>query len=80
MPGRIVPGRVYMVTRRCTQRQLLLPLDRETTNAFIYCLALAAERTEMRVLALMAHSNDLAKTSARGPRCLATDTQIVRGR
>jgi len=57
MPRRIVPGRVYMVTRRCTQRQFLLRPDRETTNAFIYCLALAAQRTEMRVLAFLAHSN-----------------------
>ena len=57
MPRRIVPGQVYMVTRRCTQRQFLLRPDRETTNAFIYCLALAAQRTEMRVLAFLAHSN-----------------------
>jgi REP element-mobilizing transposase RayT len=57
MPRRIVPGAVYMVTRRCTQRQFLLRPDRETTNAFIYCLALAAQRTQMRVLAFLAHSN-----------------------
>jgi len=57
MPRQIVPGRVYMVTRRCTQRQFLLRPDRETTNAFIYCLGLAAQRTEMRVLAFLAHSN-----------------------
>ena len=57
VPRRIVPGRVYMVTRRCTQRQFLLRPDRETTNAFIYCLALAAQRTEMDVLAFLAHSN-----------------------
>jgi putative transposase len=57
MPRRIVPGRVYMVTRRCTQRQFLLRPDRETTNAFIYCLALAAQRTELRVIAFLAHSN-----------------------
>ena len=57
MPRRIIPGGVYMVTRRCTQRQFLLRPDRETTNAFIYCLTLAAQRTEMRVLAFLAHSN-----------------------
>jgi len=57
MPRRIVPRRVYMVTRRCTQRQFLLRPDRETTNAFIYCLALAAGRTDMRFLAFLAHSN-----------------------
>jgi REP element-mobilizing transposase RayT len=46
-----------MVTRRCTQRQFLLRPDSETNNAFIYCLALAANRTGVRVLAFLAHSN-----------------------
>jgi putative transposase len=57
VPRRIVPGRVYMVTRRCTQRQFLLRPDPETNNAFIYCLALAANRAQVRVLAFLAHSN-----------------------
>ena len=57
LPRRIVPGRVYMVTRRCTQRQFLLRPDPETTNAFLYCLALAAERARMQVVAFLAHSN-----------------------
>jgi REP element-mobilizing transposase RayT len=46
-----------MVTRRCTQRQFLLRPDPETTNAFVYCLALAANRAQMRVVAFLAHSN-----------------------
>jgi hypothetical protein len=46
-----------MVTRRCTQRQLLLRPDLETTNAFIYCLALAAKGANMGVVAFLAHSN-----------------------
>ena len=46
-----------MVTRRCTQRQFLLRPDAETTNAFLYCLALAANRTRMQVVAFLAHSN-----------------------
>jgi putative transposase len=57
MPRQIVAGRVYMVTRRCTQRQFLLRPDHETNNAFIYCLAFAANRTQMDVLAFLAHSN-----------------------
>ena len=57
LPRRIVAGGVYLVTRRCTQRQFLLRPDRETTNAFIYCLAFAAQRTQMQVLAFLAHSN-----------------------
>jgi hypothetical protein len=46
-----------MVTRRCTQRQFLLRPDAETTNAFVYCLALAAKRAHMQVVAFLAHSN-----------------------
>jgi putative transposase len=57
LPRRIVPGRVYMVTRRCTQRQFLLRPDSETTNAFVYCLGLAARRTEMRVIGFIAQAN-----------------------
>lgn len=81
MPRQIVPGRVYMVTRRCTQRQFLLRPDRETTNAFIYCLALAAQRTEMRVLAFLAHSNHhhtvVVDTHGRMPEFLALFHKLV---
>ncbi len=57
MPRQIVPGRTYMVTRRCTQRQFLLRPDPDTNNAFVYCLAFAAKRTHMKVVAFLAHSN-----------------------
>lgn len=81
MPRRIVAGRVYMVTRRCTQRQFLLRPDRETTNAFIYCLALAARRTEMRVLAFLAHSNHhhtiVLDTQGRMPEFLESFHKLV---
>jgi len=70
-----------MVTRRCTQRQFLLRPDRETTNAFIYCLALAAQRTEMRVLAFLAHSNHhhtiVVDTYGRMPEFLETFHKLV---
>jgi len=46
-----------MITRRCTQRQFLMQPDRETNNAFIYCLAVAAERHRIRVLFTAAMSN-----------------------
>jgi REP element-mobilizing transposase RayT len=81
MPRRIIPGGVYMVTRRCTQRQFLLRPDRETTNAFIYCLTLAAQRTEMRVLAFLAHSNHhhtiVVDTHGRMPEFLETFHKLV---
>ena len=48
-----------MVTRRCTQRQFLLRPDRETNNAFIYCLAVAAQRYEIDVIDFMQMCNHL---------------------
>jgi hypothetical protein len=46
-----------MITRRCTQRQFLMRPDRETNNAFIYCLAEAASRFGIQVLFTVAMSN-----------------------
>jgi hypothetical protein len=46
-----------MITRRCTQRQFLLRPDEATNNAFLYCLAVAALRTGVRVLFAAAQSN-----------------------
>src|SRR4029079_3449373 len=57
MPREVLPGRTYMITRRCTQRQFLMRPDRETNNAFIYCLAVAALRCRVRVLFTVAMSN-----------------------
>jgi REP element-mobilizing transposase RayT len=48
-----------MVTRRCTQRQFLLRPDRETNNAFIYCLAVAAQRNDVDILDFVQMSNHL---------------------
>jgi len=56
-PREVVPGRCYMITRRCTQRQFLLRPDRETNNNFLYCLAEAASRFEIDVLLPSALSN-----------------------
>jgi hypothetical protein len=46
-----------MITRRCTQRQYLLRPDHATNNAFIYCLAVAAERAGVIPLFTAAESN-----------------------
>jgi putative transposase len=46
-----------MITRRCTQRQLLLRPDDETTNAFTYCLGLSAQRYSVDVLFTLAEGN-----------------------
>jgi putative transposase len=57
MPREVLPGRFYMITRRCTQRQFLMRPDGETNNAFIYCLAIAADKFGIRVLFTVAMSN-----------------------
>jgi putative transposase len=56
-PRTVTPGCTYLVTRRCTQRQFLLRPDDETNNAFAYCLAYAANRTRVDVVAYIANSN-----------------------
>ena len=56
-PRQVVPGRAYLVTRRCTQRQFLLRPDDATNNAFVYCLAYAAQSAEISVVAFIANSN-----------------------
>jgi REP element-mobilizing transposase RayT len=57
IPREVLPGQTYMITRRCTQRQFLMRPDRETNNAFVYCLAEAAARYRIRVLFTAAMSN-----------------------
>ncbi|HEU0032868.1 MAG TPA: hypothetical protein VFQ53_19685 [Kofleriaceae bacterium] len=52
-----MPGRYYMITRRCTQQQFLLHPDVETTNAFKYCLIVAAQKYFIDVLGPCALSN-----------------------
>jgi putative transposase len=70
-----------MVTRRCTQRQFLLRPDAETNNAFLYCLAFAADRTQMRVVAFLAHSNHhhtiVVDTNGRMPEFLETFHKLL---
>ncbi len=46
-----------MLTRRCTQRQLLLRPDAVTNETFLYCLAEAANRHGIRVVLPVAMSN-----------------------
>jgi len=56
-PRRVLPGQTWFVTRRCTQRMFLLRPDEQTTQVYLYCLALAADKTGVRVLAFLAMSN-----------------------
>lgn len=56
-PRRIVPGEVSLITRRCTRREYLLRPDEETNAIFDYCLAEAAERYGIGLIAWKAMSN-----------------------
>jgi hypothetical protein len=57
LPRQVLPNETYLMTRRCTQRQLLMRPDPKTNNAFIYCLGEAAQRFGIRVLFVIANSN-----------------------
>jgi hypothetical protein len=47
IPRQVVPGRDYMVTRRCSERRFSLRPDEDTNNAFVYCLVLAVKRAKV---------------------------------
>jgi len=57
LPRQILPGQIYLVTRRCTQRQFLLRPDETTTRIFQYTLGEAATRFGIELLAWHASSN-----------------------
>jgi putative transposase len=57
LPRQVIPGANYMISRRCSERRFFLRPDRDTNNAFIYCLALAAQRARVEVLFVVAMSN-----------------------
>jgi len=57
LPREILPGTTYLLTRRCTQRQFLLCPSEEVNQIFLYCLAVAAERTSVQVHVFCVMSN-----------------------
>jgi REP element-mobilizing transposase RayT len=57
LPRQVLPGSDYMITRRCSERRFFLRPDRDTNNAFVYCLGLAAKRANVQVLFVVAMSN-----------------------
>jgi hypothetical protein len=59
LPRPVYPNSALMVTRNCTQGMFLLRPDRETVNAFIYCLAVAAQRHEIDIMGFIQMSNHL---------------------
>ena len=57
LPRAIIPGRCYMITRRCSERRFFMRPDRETNNAFVYCLALAAHKASISIVCTGTMSN-----------------------
>jgi putative transposase len=67
-PRRITPGATYLVTRRCYQRTFRLRPSDSTNQIFLYCLALAMQKTGVRLHAVCVMSNHhhLVVTDPRG--------------
>jgi REP element-mobilizing transposase RayT len=59
VPRQVLPGTVYLVTRRCLQRAFLLRPSRLTNATVGYLLAVAAERYDIRLHAFCVLSNHL---------------------
>jgi hypothetical protein len=53
----VVAGRSYLLSRRVTQRQLLLRPDADVDQVYLYCLGEAAERYDIRLNGFIAMSN-----------------------
>lgn len=53
----VVARRTYLISRRCTQRQLLLRPDRKVEQIYLYCLAEAVIRFGITLHAFIAMSN-----------------------
>jgi len=56
-PRQILPGTVYLITRRCSERRLFLRPSALTDAIFLYVLAVAARLHRVEVHALCVLSN-----------------------
>jgi REP element-mobilizing transposase RayT len=56
-PRRIIPGTIYMLTRRCYQRTFRLRPSELTNQIFMYCIAYAAMLTGVVIHAVCVMSN-----------------------
>src|SRR5512137_227219 len=57
LPRAVIAGRRYLITRRCSERRFLMRPDRETSNAFVYCMALAARKSHVSIVRVGTCSN-----------------------
>jgi REP element-mobilizing transposase RayT len=67
-PRRVVPGETYLVTRRCYQRTFRLRPSAQTNGIFMYCLALAMQKTGvvLHAACVMSNHHHLVVTDPRG--------------
>ena len=56
-PRPVLPGHSFLLTRRCSQRQLLMVPSSEVNQAFLYCLAEAAQLFDIDVHSVVVMSN-----------------------
>jgi REP-associated tyrosine transposase len=56
-PRRVLPGTVYLITRRCSERRFFLRPSKIVNDIFLYVLALAAQRHGVLVHVLCVLSN-----------------------
>lgn len=91
LPRQVIAGTYYMITRRCTQRLFLLRPDKETNNAYLYCVIEAARRFQIDLVIMCMMSNHhhvvIRDTFGRYPefiehmhRILARSQNALRGR
>jgi putative transposase len=57
LPRAVIPGRLYLITRRCSERCFFMRPDWETSNAFVYCMSLACRKSGVGVVCLGTTSN-----------------------
>ena len=57
IPRQVVAGRTYLISRRCTQRQLLLRPDATVEQIYLYCLGEATGRYGITLHGFIAMSN-----------------------
>ncbi len=56
-PRAVIPGAIYMVVRRCTQRKFLLKPSKRNNAGFLFCLARAAKVARVQLLWTMVMSS-----------------------
>ncbi len=56
-PRRVLPGTVYLLTRRCSERRFFLLPEAEVTQIFLYLLGVMAKKYSVEIHAFVAMSN-----------------------